>query len=195
MVNNLLLRYHGQCVGITKRAGDKMDSYTCQACIEWNGGPPATTSSSSAAPAPSATPAKRKKSESTDVDERTPAGRTRRGSKYLKFENGRGFGFNRRTGLTGYFPLLYLSDSLDSDDADNASILSDGNTTIVPTRRSTTHAHPPTSSALSTPPYAPQEAAFDRPVEFWYEADVKVGDTVEIWEVFEDGRGFGVVTS
>ena len=61
-----------------------MKSYTCQACIEWNGGPPANTTS----PGPSATPAKRK-SQSVDADG-TPTGRTRRGSKYLKFDAGHG---------------------------------------------------------------------------------------------------------
>ncbi|KAJ3032900.1 hypothetical protein HDV00_006989 [Rhizophlyctis rosea] len=95
-----------------------------------------------------------------------------------RFEDGRAFGFNRRTGQTGYFPLIYLSDTTDND-SDNES--DEG--TIVPPLR------PPSVAA----PYAPQEAAFDRPAEHWYDATIATGDSVTVWEVFEDGTGFGVV--
>ncbi|KAJ3033530.1 hypothetical protein HDV00_006087 [Rhizophlyctis rosea] len=30
--------FHGSCVGITKKVGEKMKSYTCRECLEWEGG-------------------------------------------------------------------------------------------------------------------------------------------------------------
>ncbi|KAJ3038465.1 hypothetical protein HDV00_000562 [Rhizophlyctis rosea] len=91
-----------------------------------------------------------------------------------RFEDGRVFGFKRRTGQTGYFRPIYLSDTMNND-SDNKS----DDVTSVP---------PPRPPSIATP-YAPQEAAFDLVAEQCSDATIASGDWVTVSEVFGDESG------
>ncbi|KAJ3300408.1 hypothetical protein HK104_000922 [Borealophlyctis nickersoniae] len=111
------------------------------------------------------------------------------------FEDGKALGMNRRTGQTGYFPLSHLSDTPYTTSSSSSSSGSSART-LTP-RDADTIFKPNTSNNTTLvrqhDSVGGEEARYDYTPEAWYEVPVHAGDRVDVWELFEDGWGFGVV--